>query len=346
MTAIRTTLDAKDKVPLHQHVPLDTPLSLTIEPSGICNLKCSFCLFSLSQTGTGFVDHKAQLMTEEIYQRIVTDLRRFPKHVKSVTFARLGEPLLNKALPWMVEKLKSESLCEKALVISNGIPLTPQMSRDLANAGLDRIKISIYGLSSGDYLRNCRSEVDFDKLVSNVERLYRNRGNMTVQVKILDRLVGEDIVKGKEKFNSIFGEICDEIDIECLYPMFGDEIDYGGLFFQNMESPVNRHNSAGKRAVCPMPFFKLVIAADGRVDYCFSRGIIAGHLSDTSLFDIWNGKRRQEVLLSLLKCKHENITEPCSSCGCFQDTIAEEDNLDYYADVLYDRILTNQKDRI
>jgi len=338
MKATQTELSAKDKIPLYRHIPLETPLSLTIEPSGLCNLKCNYCLHSLPEPAIEAKRHTRQLMTDDIFERIITDLSLFPKPVKSITFARLGEPLLNKKLPGMVDRLKSNNLCEKTLVITNGIPLTHQMSLDLVESGLDRIKISICGLSSADYYMNCGVEVDFDRLVSEIGFLYGNKGEMKIQIKILDKLLGKDADNGKDRFYTIFEGICDEIDIECLYPMFGNDINYHDLYFKDSTPPVNRYNSVEKRKICPMPFFKMLIAADGRVDYCFSGGIFAGYLSESNLYDIWFGEKRNTILLNLLYCKHEGVTEPCLSCGCFQDTVAEEDNLDHYADSLIERI--------
>jgi len=343
MIAVKTTLSAKDKIPLHMHIPLDTPLSMTIEPSGICNLKCKYCLFSLPKQTIEAHRHIMQMMPDSIFDQIASDLSRFPRPIKNITFARLGEPLLNKKLPEMIERLKGGKLCEKTLVISNGIPLTGKLSQELVDAGLDRIKLSICGLSADDYMENCGTEVDFDDLVANIEYLYSIRGDMKVQIKILDKLLGDEIELGVERFHSIFGNICDEIDIECLYPMFGTEINYDELYFSGAQPPVNRYNSANKRKVCPMPFFKLIIAASGRVDYCYSMGITGGYLPYDSLYDIWHSSRRQETLLELLKSRHEGITKPCQTCGCFQDTDAEEDNLDDHAESLIKKIERDSK---
>ena len=328
MKATQTKLCARDKVPLHQHIPLDTPLLVTIEPSGICNLKCKYCLFTLPEAKISSLGHSLQLMHDDVFERIVSDLRQFPKSVKSITFARLGEPLLNKKLPEMIGRLKEEKLCGKTLVITNAIPLTRQMSHDLVSAGLDKIKISISGLSADDYLENCGSSIDFSELRSNIEYLYNNKGSMTVQIKTLDKLLGDDFEKGKERFLSLFGDICDEIDVEHLFPMFANDINYKETYFRDSEAPVNRYGSNMNRKVCSTPFYKLSIAADGKVEYCFSRGIAAGNLSKASLFEIWNSEERKSVLINLLNGKHEGLTETCLTCGCSQDSIADEDDLD------------------
>ena len=338
MKAIQTSLNAKDKIPLYKNIPLDTPLLVTIEPSGICTLKCKYCLLSLPKSEIESLEHSLQLMSEDIFDRIISDLSTFPRPIKSVVFARLGEPLLNKKMPKMIERLKNENICEKTLVISNGIPLTHQMSLDLVNAGLDRIKLSINGLSSADYLKNCGKKIDFEKLVSEIAFLYQIKGKMKIQIKILDKFLGANIEEGKKQFFAIFGDKCDEIDIEYLFAMFGNDINYGDLYFKDSSVPINRYNSIKQRKICSTPFYKLSIAADGRVEYCFSRGIVAGYLSETSLSDIWHSTERKKICLNLLECKHEGITEPCASCPCFQDSIANQDYLDPHSDELIDKI--------
>ena len=340
MKAIKATLNAKDKIALNKVVPLDSPLFCTIEPSGLCNLKCGFCLLSLPIKELEKKGHAPILMSDETFNMLLKQLSCFPSPLKTVVFARLGEPLLNKRLPSMISELKQRGLCQKTLVITNGIPLTHEMSDALVAAGLDTIKFSINGLSADDYLHNCGIRVDYEKLINEMTYLYKNKKGTKIQVKILDKCLGDDFEKGKDKFYSLFGDICDEISIERLFPMFGKEIAYDEMYFSDTPSPTSRYeNNRAYAKVCATPFYKLSIAANGQVEYCFSRGIAAGSLYDMTLFEMWNSHARKEVLLNLLDGCHEGITSVCKTCGCSKDSVDENDNLDPYAHQIKERLL-------
>ncbi len=338
MNAKVTSFNATDKVPLYKNVPLETPYLLTMEPSGLCNLKCNFCLLSLPKDEVKAKGHNQVLMSDEVFDRIINDLGRFPDPFKLVVFARLGEPLMNKKVPTMVERLKSKNLCKKVLIISNGIPLTHNMSRDLVDAGLDTIKLSINGLSPDDYLKNCGVKVDFDKLVSETAYLFKIKKNTKIQLKIMDKLLGDDIEKGKSRFYKIFGDITDEISVEHLFPMFGEELDINDIYFKSGPTPKSRYCNNINTKICPTPFYKMLVAADGMLHYCFSRGVYAGSLLEKSLFDVWHSSHRKELLKNLLMEKHEGITAVCASCGCAGDLVAKEDVLDPYAEELIAKI--------
>jgi MoaA/NifB/PqqE/SkfB family radical SAM enzyme len=142
---------ATRRKPLYKIVPLDTPLSVSIEPTTYCNLKCNFCIHSLHKNEILKSGHVFGQMNADTFDLIVSQLEDFPRPVKSFAFIGNGEPLLHRELPSMIEKIKGNRLAENVIIVTNGILLTHELSKNLLSAGVDTIKISYNGLSAADY---------------------------------------------------------------------------------------------------------------------------------------------------------------------------------------------------
>jgi radical SAM protein with 4Fe4S-binding SPASM domain len=80
-------------------------------------------------------------------ERIVS---QFPR-LERVVLHGLGEPLLNKELPQIVTYLRSRGVY--SLFNSNALLLNERRGRDLINAGLNELRISLDGATPGTYAR-------------------------------------------------------------------------------------------------------------------------------------------------------------------------------------------------
>ena len=328
-------LNVTDKVPLHKVVPLDGPFVLSIEPSAICNLKCSYCAHSLP-------DHKKdeknrrpkELMNFQVFDKIIHDLKEFNKPLKMVYLSQLGEPLLNNHLPQMVKRFHTEGVAEKTMLFTNAVPLTEEKSLALVEAGLTKIKIAVNGLSAEDYKKNCGVSIDFENFVKQIAFLYKNKKNLIIQIKTVDKLLrlGDD-----NRFYKIFGDICDYIDIEKLFPLY-DGVPYDDLFFNGSKKPVSRFEIAQEDVkICALPFFRLVVAADGTINLCYS-GMPDRNIKDCSLKEAWESERRKALLTSLLQQNYEGIYSACENCVCGHEQADENDNLYPYREAILQRL--------
>lgn len=83
-------------------IPLDTPFTVNIDPCGACNFKCGFCPCNMADFRN---KDRHEMMSMDLFQKIVDDLAAFPKKIRVVNLYCFGEPLLNKNLPEMVRML-------------------------------------------------------------------------------------------------------------------------------------------------------------------------------------------------------------------------------------------------
>ena len=314
-----------DRVRLADVVPLDTPFALYLFHTNLCNFKCSYCAHSLGQEGMkreyGFVP---ELMPMEVFERTVEQMKAFPRQFKFVSFTGQGEPLTNKRLPELVARMREARVAEATEVITNGALLTREMSSALIGAGLDRIKISIQGVSSKAYHDVTGVKVDFDKFLDQVRFLYERKGKMQLFVKVMDTSLepGED-----QKFYQMFGDITDRMYIESCRPV------YPGVEYQQKgeEVPMDRFGRQHeKRQACPLCFFHMAIWPNGDVVPCDTilKPIVLGNVKSGRLHEMWNGPEHREFCAMQLRGERMSANSQCARCIAPDDVCHPEDALD------------------
>lgn len=328
-----------NRVPLWTVIPLDTPFVIEVEPSSYCNMKCKYCLHSLSKNDIVDSGHKFLNMSDEIFELLLNQISQFPHEIKQVGFAGMGEPLLHKRLPYMIEQLKLKCNIERVTITTNGLALTHQLSESLISAGLDHIKISVNGISSENFRNNCGVNVDFDKYLDEIDYLYKHKGNAIVACKTMDSCIG-DLSK---LFFSIFSDKCDTMSIEKTVDVFR-EVTYDGIIQENI---LSRYDMRKERIrVCASPFFRLAVKADGTVSTCrLYNGLTheSFNILKCSLREIWESNERKEMLIGVLKENYIGLNKQCSDCSLRDDFAFESDILDDHIDDLYARIISERR---
>lgn len=308
-------------------IPLDTPFTLFIAPTQLCNFKCHFCSHSLSaqkKKEEGFVSKHLEF---EIFEKIVEQSKEFPSKYKRILLTGLGEPLMNPKIVEMVKILNDSNVSNNLEIFTNASYLNKEMSDGLIEAGLTKLRISIQGTSAKMYQKYCSTDIDFNELVNNIKYFYnKSRSKCTIYIKIIEEEL-ED-ADDKKKFFDIFGSICDEIFVENLVkaqPMMGDydnQISTTKTFYGEI---------AQKREVCPYTFYTLQIDAEGNCFPCpplsLPKSFSLGNLCDTPLSKIWYGSKHKKLMLSHL-IKEETKPEICIKCTNYMCFTPKEDDLD------------------
>jgi len=133
------------------------PISISIEPTTSCNLKCPECPSGLRKfsRNTGFIE-------DTTIDRIMQQLS---KHLMYVTFYFQGEPLLHPQFVDYVRRLKSRRLIVSTS--TNAHFLNSETADSVISSGLDRLIVSLDGTDSETYLKYRRGG-DFDKVIANI----------------------------------------------------------------------------------------------------------------------------------------------------------------------------------
>ena len=316
-------------------VPLDTPYNVEAEISSYCNARCVYCAHSVEH---GQYEGN---MTWDLFERIIGDMKAFPKKVKKFNLFGFGEALCNPEFPEMAKQAKKSNVAEAVEFTTNGLLITKDKADEILAAGIDTVRISLQGINAESYWQMCRVKVDFEKFVDNLKYLYNNRGNTKIRVKIGD-LALKGIPDGEAKFEQCFGGIADSIYVEHILPI------YDGVSYDNLDENIKQDAINGRmhveqkqiNKVCHRAFYRLRIRANGDVTaMCCdaTRDVKYGNIYEKTLSELWNGSVHRNFLIMQLKGKR--FEHPyCKECMMPNDITTEADLLDPWAERILERI--------
>ena len=197
---------------------------------------------------------------------------------------------------------------------------------------LSRLIISIEGLSQKDYLKHTNRKINYENFCEKLKNLYKRKKSCTIHLKIHNNAVPTK--KDQEKFLETFQSICDEIYIENLVDLW-PETDASYVTSGN-------HRFISKKPdrvkVCSQIFKTMQINSDGSVIPCsidWEAKNKIGYLKNSSLVEIWNGYKMQQLRQRHLKGERFDFS-PCSTCS-FNET-SDKDRIDDFAEDILSRI--------
>ena len=324
-------IDLYNRTRLETVIPLETPMVIFVDPSDACNFKCRFCPTSDRELMKS-VGRPWKQMSLELFKKIADDMRQFPGPVEVLRLYKDGEPLLNKNLVEMIRYAKRIGSSKRIDTTTNASLLTKERSVQLVEAGLDRINISIYGVSNDLYKDFSGVKLEFERVLENVMNFYEVRSQCEMLVKINGDSLNDT---EKQTFLDLFGDYTDKIFIEhtmSCWPEFRlrgvEENKNLGIYDQEIQE-VN---------ACPYPFYSFAINSDGIVSVCFldwAKKMVVGDVNQESLLNVWGGtkmKSYRKMFLEGLRKGHPQ----CGKCG--QMTHGQPDNIDPYREQLLDNL--------
>lgn len=149
---------------LRLHRPAAHLSKIYIEPTNTCNLLCRTCMRNVWDETPGS-------MTESTFEKVLTGLTQFP-NLPLVFFGGLGEPLSHPLIIEMVARVKA--LGAQVELITNGTLLTARKSKQLIDAGLDTLWVSLDGARPESY-SDVRLGAKLPRVLENIDRFRRTR---------------------------------------------------------------------------------------------------------------------------------------------------------------------------
>ena len=328
------TIISHDRKPLRGMLPLRKPLSLFIEPTNLCNFRCTPCVHGSENTRNDLkpLSH----MEMSLYKKLIRELQEWEgPRLKLLRLAMLGEPFVNPEFCEMVRIAKEANVAERVDTFSNGSLLTDEITAKLIEYGLDVIRFSIYAAENRHHQDVTKTTCSVEKIRDNIKRLWEMRdtqGEKTpyIFVKMFDTYSTEN-----DRFFELYRGIADEIGLEKVHNATRySENDLVKMYYHDSEKEkrVNQEyvNGLNKdRIACPRPFIAMVINNIGDCLMCThdpAKGTKIGNAYDSTLRELWNGKNMFQFRKMLLENrKHENRI--CANCDWFK-LFPEEDNVD------------------
>lgn len=334
ITKIGTGRDEKRK-PLYLSVPLKAPYTVGIGVSDFCNFKCVYCSHSIPSTNK----HEKMFSFEE-FVKIVDEIKELcdinnGTKIKNFAICGLGEPLTCKDLPRMVEYARNKDFTERIEITTNGSLLTRELSDKLIEAGLTRLLISIQGINAEAYKRICGYDIDFDKLIEEIQYFYQHKKQCQVYIKTLDVALNEE---ERTKFYDIFSPIADMVNIEHMEKVF-EGIDYAALVTEEKNKQTRYGYDWQERICCDSLFMRININTDGTVDACGCQqpALSIGNLHKQSLKKIWNGALHKKYMEMHLTGNRKKIAR-CKNCDIMSLGGHPMDNLDEHMEEILEKL--------
>ncbi|HWQ69494.1 MAG TPA: SPASM domain-containing protein [Patescibacteria group bacterium] len=279
------------------HLPL--PSVLMIENTNHCNAECVMCPRDTLSRKRGFMDfglfEKIMKEVSSVRGKPVTHLHGF------------GEPLLDKLLAERIQFAKTCGI-KRTYIVTNASLLFPEISRKIISAGLDKMKISIYGTDEESY-NNTMKRLNFKVTLQNIKDFLRIRKEMKRENPrlILQYLPNETNNAKTAEFRSLWSPLIDPHVGDCLN--VSSLHNYGGG---------RAYNRLGKEivSVCYFPWTSMSVLWDGSVVTCCmdSNGVqVLGDLNSQSVQEVWNGPVLSGVRNNFRKLDYSKYPV-CLSC--------------------------------
>ena len=140
----------------------DFPLSLDLEVNASCNLRCVMCVMAAGESDYHLPGKP--MMDMGLYRRIMDQARA--NDLPAMTFGFLSEPLLCPDIAEMIRLARRAGVMDIRLG-TNGMLLTRDISRQLIEAGLTRLEVSVDAFYAETYAR-IRRGGSLEKITANI----------------------------------------------------------------------------------------------------------------------------------------------------------------------------------
>ena len=314
---------------LEKVVPLEVPYIIYIDPSGACNFKCNFCPCNTLDYMT---KERHKIMDMELFRKIVEDLKSFPQKIRVVYLFAFGEPLLNRYIVEMIRCLRENDVCDEIRMYTNGALLNSKLNSELANSGIDLIRISVNALEGGPYQEICGVKLDYNAFYNNVVDLYqKTRGKAKLAIKLANATIEEE--KQLLRFHEMYDSISDYTFTEDIFdgwPEFEEVVIPKDVIQTNNWDWRNTGHS-----ICTYSLTTMTIHSNGVVSPCcadWKFGITYGDVRKSTVKEIWESKELRKIQLIHLK-KITGLYPICDVCS-----MRTMDSVDDVADIIIKKL--------
>ena len=265
------------------HSPLE---KLVIEPTNFCNRACFFCgaAQSITKMHRGYMEWDLFIQLADEAEKI---------RPSSVSLHAHGEPLLHPRIAEMVKELTKRGLVTE--IVTNGDFLTPDLSRKLLNAGLNRLVISHPAISPENW-QACRDEPfipQIDERIMEAVKIWQGVENrITLRCLVFTDRVQQK-VKGTREYIRKWLKTPGVREVEFwLYQPWPDHV------LENELRYIHRNSK-----VCSVALQALLVSWKGEISPCsfdIHGDLVLGTFPDVSLQNLYNSRklrkfRRQTV---------------------------------------------------
>ena len=297
---------------------LDYPRGIHIQTQSLCNGRCSICPYPITSKKL-----EQGIMEWSLFDKIATEVASTNKTLHTVLFELHNEPLMDKRTFSWVKHIKSVSRDKKCVVITNGELLDRYSPADILESKLDKLIISLNAHSREVY-EVINNGLDYDKVVRNISRLIANKSTRAkvVLAFVLTKQNVHEVSEATQYWHrqgvrtrvSLPSNRAGSLD---AYESIRPNINYNPV---NLSLKVRQWlwtTVIGGTLECQYPFYSMSILFNGDAIICshdWNRATVVGSVKNSSLKEIWNSERMNQIRRLMLKKRFEQI-DSCKGCS-------------------------------
>lgn len=289
------------------------PLSVAIEPTTACNLRCPEC-----PSGLRSFTRETGNLQFPLFDKFLGEVARKALYI---TFYFQGEPYINPHFLKMVSKASNRGLYTSTS--TNAHFLNEEKARQTVQSGLDRLIISIDGTTQEVY-QQYRKEGELEKVLEGTRNIIKARkdlGSRTphiifqfLVVKPNEHQIEDVLALGREMgVDEVRFKTAQVYDYKFGNPLIPENAEYSR--YRRMNDGTYRIKNKLLNQ-CWRMWSSCVITWDGKVvPCCFDKDAShkLGDVSQESFASIWHGEQYRSFRGSILRSRKE--IDICANCS-------------------------------
>ena len=287
------------------------PKYIQLETVSLCNASCRMCPIKEVKR-----DQDTFIMKQEIFDKIVNDVKPFASTIKRFTVQGEGEPLIDKNLEKRIKALKKAGV-PFVVFGTNGSLFNEERSRSIIGSGVDEVSFSVDG-ATAETFEAIRTPLKYDQCVGNIQNFITLRNEINPKLNIRIRMTLQEsnqhefdafqsFWKGKVNSNdTVYGR---------LLHSWGNWLGGYGLGSEQDPAVLNAKP-------CTAPFSTLFILSDGRAVLCcqdFNGTVTLGHMARATIQEIWHNDTINKIR-DLHLAQGRKAMSICKDCNLWDPT--------------------------
>jgi radical SAM protein with 4Fe4S-binding SPASM domain len=288
------------------------PISISIEPTTSCNLRCPEC-----PSGLRSFTRPTGMLKEELFYKVIDELA---PTLPYLIFYFQGEPYLHPQFLSLVKYASQKKIY--TATSTNAHYLTDENAKRTIESGLDRLIISLDGTTQETY-ESYRVGGRLDKVIEGTKNIIRWKKELKSKTPhVMFQFL---VVRPNEHQINEVKDLARETGVDQVVFKTAQIYDFengSDLIPSNDQYSRYKKNADGKYTIknklldhCWKMWHSCVITWDGKVvPCCFDKdaNFVLGDLNQNTFRQIWNGKKYNEFRATLLKSRNE--IEMCRNC--------------------------------
>jgi len=286
---------------VRHETPPPYPDRLHIQTISYCNANCLFCAYPAVKDR---ITHG--IMEDRVYRKIIDEASHY--NPKRVALLLMNEPLLDKKLPDRIAYAK-EKLGDgtEVTITSNASILTPGVVNKLIDSGLDRIKISIQGITPETYervmgLKYQRTFEGINRLIDTLKERKARKPKVVLSMVHVGH--NEDELRRYKRYWRRKGIKATSVAFENKGGNIQENMELHPCGLQSMERCYRFNRCA------------YVLYNGDMIPCCadWSRSVVLGNVKEKPLKDIWHGEKLNGIRNAFLTGNRDLLPGICQHC--------------------------------